>query len=93
MTAGHHIEAWFGLTSREPRASGLRAHVRFDGAAELHDATFGFQHGWAKFGEMTHCRVWLRAPELALDGVLPTRGFDVLQDGQVIARGEVLTRG
>jgi hypothetical protein len=41
-----HLEVWFDLNSGEdPRASGLRALVRFETHTELHDATIGFEGG------------------------------------------------
>jgi hypothetical protein len=70
----------------------MHALIRFEGAAEQHAATIGFEDGWSRPGEMVHARVWLRSPELALD-VVPTRRFDVLQDGKLIATGEVLAGG
>jgi hypothetical protein len=88
-----HLEIWFGLNSHQPpRASSYRAQLRFDGRAELHDARFAFEGGWAKPGRMVHALVWFRAPAEALTEARPTVRFDVLELGQVVATGEVLAR-
>ena len=66
--------------------------LRFDANAELHDARFQFDGGVARPAQLVRALVWFRSPAPAAVVAMPTVGFDVLELGRVVARGEVLAR-